>query len=133
MLCGRVILNHPTVEKEYPLQTEKWLKEQVSKGMIVGPVERDQIPWRNLTTHPLHSVVKDEQAGTRRMCVDASFVPVGTPPGFGSLNQGIPKGAYMGKPFKFNLPTIRDFVQDAIKIGLKSARGFKIDWSYAYR
>ena len=39
--------------------------------------------------------MKDEQAGTRRMCADASFVPAGTPPGFGSLNQGIPKQEFM--------------------------------------
>ena len=67
------------------------------------------------------------------MCVDASYVPIGTPAGFGSLNQGIPKGEYMGIPFKYNLPRVREFVEDAVKIGLDCVKGFKVDWSHAYR
>ena len=117
--------NHPTVEKEYPLQTQEWLKDQVERGMLVGPICRKEIPWRNLTTHPLHSVVKDEQ-----LCVDASFVQPGTPSG---LNQGIPKEEYKGATFRYNLPSIRDFVNDATEISLTDVMGFKIDWSHAYR
>ena len=133
LLSGRVTLNHPTVERQYPLQTQKWINDQVDKGMLIGPISRKEIPWRNLTTHPLHSVTKDEVTGSRRMCVDGSYVAPGTPNGFGSLNQGIPKGEYMGVPVKYNLPRVRDFVDDAIKIGLNKVKGFKVDWSHAYR
>ena len=99
----------------------------------MGPIHRRDIPWRNLSTNPLHSVIKDESTGQRRMCVDASYVLPGTPKGFGSLNEGIPKGEYMGAPFKYNLPRVRNFVEDAVRIGLDKVNGFKVDWSHAYR
>ena len=129
----QTVPNHPTVEREYPLATKEWLQEQIEHGMIVGPFPREKIPWRNISTIPLHSVVKDEQLGTRRFCADPSFVPRGIPEGWGSINQGIPKGQYLGNFFDYRLPKVRDFVKDAIDIGLEKVKGFKIDWSHAYR
>ena len=45
LLCGKVIQNHPSVEKEYPIQSKRWFEEQVEKGMLVGPIDRKKIPW----------------------------------------------------------------------------------------
>merc|ERR1712081_41527 len=59
-LCGKIVPNHPTVEREFPLESKKWFQDQVEKGMLIGPIKRSQIPWPNITTHPLHSVMKDE-------------------------------------------------------------------------
>ena len=132
-LSGKIVSNHPTVEQQYPLQTAKWIEDQVRKGMLVGPIRRKDIPWRNLSTNPLHSVLKDESTGARRMCVDASYILPSVPLGVGSLNQGIPKDEYMGAPFKYNLPRVRDFIGDAVRIGLDHVKGFKVDWSHAYR
>ena len=123
-LCGKVVPNHPNVENEYLLQTKDWFQDQDSKGMLVGPIKRERILWNNITTHPLYSVSKDEILGTRCMWVDASYVRPGTPSGVGSLNQEIPKGLYMGIHFQYNLPTVRDFVNDAIRIGLDKVKEF---------
>ena len=57
----------------------------------------------------------------------------GLPPGFGSLNQGIPKNFYLGKPYQYKLPRVRELVEDAMEIGLEDVMGFKIDWKFAFR
>ena len=64
-LHGFTVPNHPSVERDHPLATQKWLQEQIDKGMIVGPIAREDLPWEKVTTIPLHSVVKDEVLGTR--------------------------------------------------------------------
>ena len=40
LLAGKVISNHPSVERDYPLQTKTWLEDQVAKGMLVDPIDR---------------------------------------------------------------------------------------------
>ena len=55
------------------------------------------------------------------------FLPLAFPPGFGSLNQGIPKNFYLGKPYQYKLPRVRKLVEDALKIGLEDVMGFKMD------
>ena len=101
--------------------------------MLVGPCHREELPWRNLSTIPLQSVVKDSVEITRRVCADPTFVLPGLPEDFGSLNQGIPKSSYLRKPFKYELPRVRDFVQDAKQVGLNQVLGFKKDWKFAFR
>ena len=133
MLHGLTIPNHPSVQRDYPLATELWLTDQLEKGMLVGPLKRSELPWTSVSTIPLHSVAKDEKMGTRRFCADGSHVPRGVPFGRGSLNQGIMKGQYLGKPFDYNLPSISEIVSNAIEIGLDNVLGFKVDWSHAYR
>ena len=132
-LHGVTVPNHPTVEKEFPLATKEWREEQICRGMIVGPIKREELPWDEILTIPLHSVIKEESSGSRRFCADASFIPRGASPDTGSLNMGIPRGEYLGKPFHYNLPTINDFISDAALVGLDRVVGFKIDWSHAYR
>ena len=93
--------------------------------MIVGPISKEELPWDNFSTIPLHSVAKVEVAGTRRICAYATHSSKGLPVGIGSLNQGIKKGEYGGFPFQYNLPTFKDLVNDAVKIGLDKVQGFK--------
>ena len=108
-------------------------KTQTDLGMLVGPAARDQLPWANLTTVPLHTVDKDVKLGTRRrVCADPSYTPLGWPKGW-SLNAGIQKDFYVGQPFSYQLPRISEFINDAVKIGLKNVLGFKIDWKFAVR
>ena len=133
LLSGQTIKNHPTAEQQYPALIKDWYLDQISKGMLVGPYKREDLPWRNLSTFPLQTVVKDPVEMSRRVCADPTFCPPGLPPGIGSLNQGIPKHSYLGKPYKYNLPRIREFVEDAIEIGLDQVLGFKIDWKFAFR
>ena len=132
-LSCQTVRNHPTAEKQFPDLMTEWYMDQVSKGMLVGPCQREELPWRNLSTIPLQSVVKDPVEMTRRVCADPTFIVPGLPEGFGSLNQGIPKNSYLGKPFKYDLPRVRDFVHDAKQIGLQQVLGFKIDWKFAFR
>ena len=101
--------------------------------MLVGPCRREDLPWKHLSTIPLQSVVKDPIEMTRRVCADPTFVLPGLPKGFGSLNDGIPKNSYMGKPYKYQLPRFTDFVTDAVEVGLYQVLGFKIDWKFAFR
>ena len=74
-LSGMIISNHPTAEARYPLLFQEWTKTQVDLGMFVGPASREQLPWRNFTTVPLHTVDKDVKLGTRRICADPSYTP----------------------------------------------------------
>ena len=131
-LCGQTIPNHPTAEKKYPVLFKEWTKSQTDLGMLIGPLRRDQLPWPNLTTVPLHTVDKDVKLGTRRICADPSYTPPGWPAGW-SLNSGIQKDFYANQPFSYQLPRIADFVNDAKKIGLEKVLGFKIDWKFAFR
>ena len=133
LLSCQTIKNHPTAEQQFPLLIQEWYLDQVQKGMLVGPCTRDDLPWPNLSTVPLQSVVKDPVEMTRRVCADPTFSPSGLPPGFGSLNQGIPKNFYLGKPYQYKLPRVRELVDDAMKIGLEDVMGFKIDWKFAFR
>jgi hypothetical protein len=132
-LSCQTLKNHPTAERQYPLLFKDWYQDQVNKGMLVGPCSREDLPWKNLSTIPLQSVIKDPVEMTRRVCADPTFSPHGLPPGFGSLNQGIPKHYFMGEPYQYNLPRIRDFINDAILVGLDKVMGFKIDWKFAFR
>ena len=132
-LSCKTVRNHPTAEEQFPTLMKEWYLDQVDKGMLVGPCERKDLPWPNLSTIPLQSVVKDPIEMTRRVCADPTFVLPGLPKGFGSLNQGIPKNSYLGKPFKYELPRVRDFVSDAVEVGLHHVLGFKIDWKFAFR
>ena len=75
-LSGMTISNHPTAEARYPLLFQEWTKTQVDLGMLVGPASREQLPWRNLTTVPLHTVDKDIKLGTRRIFADPSYTPL---------------------------------------------------------
>ena len=132
-LSCQTVPNHPTAEKQFPILIKEWYLDQVDKGMLVGPCQREDLPWANLSTIPLQSVVKDPVEMTRRICADPTYSQPGLPKGFGSLNQGIPKNSYLGEPFKYELPRVRDFVKDAIDIGLHHVLGFKIDWKFAFR
>ena len=51
--------------------------------MLVGPCQREDLPWANLSTIPLQSVIKDPIKMSRRVCADPTHF------GFGSLNQGV--------------------------------------------
>ena len=117
-LSCQTVRNHPTAEKQFTALIKDWYLDQVEKGMLVGPCRREDLPWKNLSTIPLQSVVKDPIEMTRRVCADPTFVLPGLPKGFGSLNDGIPKNSYMGKPYKYQLPRVRDFVTDAVEVGL---------------
>ena len=132
-LSCQTVNNHPTAEKQFPELIKDWYLDQVEKGMLVGPSQREELPWANLSTIPLQSVIKDPIEMTRRVCADPTYVLPSLPKGFGSLNQGIPKNSYLGKPFKYELPRVRDFVEDAKQIGLSHVLGFKIDWKFAFR
>jgi hypothetical protein len=132
-LSCQTVKNHPTAEKQFPELIKDWYLDQVEKGMLVGPSQREELPWANLSTIPLQSVIKDPIEMTRRVCADPTYVLPSLPKGFGSLNQGIPKNSYLGKPFKYELPRVRDFVEDAKQIGLTHVLGFKIDWKFAFR
>ena len=103
LLSCQTIKNHPTAEQQFPLLIQEWYLDQVQKGMLVGPCTRDDHPWPNLSTVPLQSVVKDPVEMSRRVCADPTFSPTGLPPGFGSLNQGIPKNFNLGKPYQYKL------------------------------
>ena len=132
-LSCQTVRNHPTAEKQFPTLIKEWYLDQVQKGMLVGPCKREDLPWTNLSTVPLQSVVKDPVEMTRRVCADPTFSLPGLPKGFGSLNDGIPKNSYLGKPYKYQLPRVRDFVTDAVEIGLHHVLGFKIDWKFAFQ
>ena len=96
-LSGMTISNHPTAEAWYPLLFQEWTKTQVDLGMLVGPASREQLPWRNLTTIPLHTVDKDVKLGTRRICADPSYTPPGWPKAW-SLNAVSRKIIMPGNP-----------------------------------
>ena len=60
----------------------EWYLDQVVKGMLVGHCERKDLPWTNLSTIQLQSVVKDPIEMTRIVCADPTFVLPGLPEGF---------------------------------------------------
>ena len=94
-LSCQTVPNHPTAEKQFPALIKEWYLDQVDKGMLVGTCQREDLPWANLSTIPLQSVVKDPVEMTRRICADPTYSQPGLPEGFGSLNQGIPKNSYL--------------------------------------
>ena len=67
-LSCQTVKNHPTAEKQFPAQIKDWYLDQVERGMLVGPCQREDLLWANLTTSPLQSVVKDPIEMTRRVC-----------------------------------------------------------------
>ena len=73
-LSCQTVRNHPTAEKQFPALIKDWYLDQVEKGMLVGPCRREDLPWKNLSTIPLQSVVKDPIEMTRRVCADLTFV-----------------------------------------------------------
>lgn len=78
-----------------------------------------------VTTIPLMTVPKPPKG--RRVCADASFPP------YASLNSTISKTHYEGSPFQLHLPSVWDFINDAIEIGLEMVEASKTDWARGYR
>ena len=83
----------------FPEQVDKYIEKEIQKGATIGPFEC--IPFKTcpVAISPISTRPKRE-CKDRRVILDCSW-PIGA-----SLNDGIDKDVYLGKPFKLKYPTI---------------------------
>ena len=115
--------NHSSAT-QHPEHIRKYLKKESNLGAMLGPLARDDIPLDSHTSPMMTRPKKNSH--DRRVILDLSW-----PPG-GSVNDGIPKDAYLGEPFKLELPTAHDLMTLIVQHG-RGSYLYNADLSRAYR
>ena len=110
-------LRHPTV-------ISKFINKELEMEAMLGPFEGDPfIPWTKVS--PL--MTRDKPSGMgKRVIIDLSF-----PPGR-SVNDGVQKHAFQGRPFTYTLPSPLDLAEAILRAG-PGASLWKADLERAYR
>lgn len=86
-----------------------YIHTEIELGAILGPFEEPPFsPWFN--TSPLMTRPK-RASNVRRIIQDHSW-PIGA-----SVNAGVPRDVYLGRPYKLRLPSVDDLVSLIIKHG----------------
>ena len=111
---------------EHSDQVDKYLEKELSYQSVIGPIDLKNNPFTvPIVTSPLQSVAKRDSS-ERRIVVDLSF-----PPG-SSINDGIPREFYLGKPMSISYPSTDDLVSQVVKKG-QGCYLSKRDLKRAYR
>ena len=108
----------------HPAVISKFINKELEMEAMLGPFERDPfIPWTKVS--PL--MTRDKPSGTgKRVIIDLSF-----PPGR-SVNDGVQKHAFQGRPFTYTLPSPLDLAEAILRAG-PGASLWKADLERAYR
>ena len=115
--------NHPSA-LAYAPDIDAFLMKELDKGALLGPFDTPPFqPWTH--NSPLMTAEKKEST-KRRVIIDLSY-PHGS-----SVNDGVPKNFFQGKPATYVLPTVHDLAQLIIDRGPGSFI-WKTDLQRAYR
>lgn len=122
--CSR---NHPSAY-EFPSAIQSYIDTELGHNALAGPFVHK--PLDLLSISPLHTVPKDKKAvaNSRRVVLDLSFPPNQ------SVNDGIPRNAYLDEDLHLQYPTVDALIQLLVKYN--SVNGpwmLKRDLSRAYR
>lgn len=111
--------------RDFPYFIMKYLKKEMGYKAIIGPFKQNPFIFSSLALSPLNSVPKSTP-GERRVITDLSFPPEN------SVNDGICKDTYLGKPVVLKYPSVDDLVH-LIKQKGRDCLLFKRDLKRAYR
>lgn len=109
---------------QFPKAVHEYLEKEKKYQAILGPFVKTPFTLP-VITNPLHSVLKKD-GNERRIILDLSY-PEGK-----SVNDGIPKDHYLGKPINLNYPTVEHLVE-LVKEKGRGCMLFKRDLKRAYR
>ena len=115
--------NHASA-RAFKSDIDQYIHTEIAHHTLAGPfTDPPFTPW--FQTSPL--MTRPKKTGTsRRVILDLSF-PTGQ-----SVNDGIPRDIYLGKPYKLRLPTVDDLVSAILQHGPECFI-YSIDLARAYR
>ena len=115
--------NHPSAYL-YAAHVDRYVEKELVEGAMMGPFSNNPLNVP-LIISPLQTVEK-RGSSNRRVVVDLSY-PSGT-----SVNDGIPKGQFLGEEYVLEYPSI-DALVDLIKEKGQGCLLYKVDLRRAYR
>ena len=121
---SRVSQNHKGAV-EFPQQIRNYLQQEIEAKTLIGPFDHNPF-GEDARFSPLNSTPKKDSAQCR-IIMDLSW-----PLEQGSVNSGINKSFYRGKPVKCKLPTIQNLIEIVRKKG-KFCLIFKKDLKSMYK
>ena len=99
------------------------LAEMISDGIMVGPLDEEEIPWKDITISPI--MVRLKPTGKARIIVNLSHPE--TEVGPTGINSGIDTDNFPAK-----MSSTAKFVESLFKVG-RNALICKSDWNQAYK
>ena len=99
------------------------LAEMISDGIMVGPLDEEEVPWRDITISPI--MVRLKPTGKARIIINLSHPE--TESGPTGINSGIDTDNFPAK-----MSSTAKFVESLFKVG-KNALICKSDWNQAYK
>ena len=99
------------------------LAEIISDGIMVGPLDEEEIPWKDITISPI--MVRLKPTGKARIIVNLSHPE--TEVGPTGINSGIDTDNFPAK-----MSSTAKFVESLFKVG-RNALICKSDWNQAYK
>ena len=99
------------------------LAKMIADGIMVGPLDEEEIPWKDITVSPV--MVKLKPNGTARIIMNLSHPDVEIGPT--GINSGI-----VVKDFPATMSSTAKFVESLFKVG-RNALICKSDWNQAYK
>ena len=94
---------------DHTIHIEKYIRKELECGALYGPFNELPFgPWTQVS--PIMTRPK-RNSEARRIIVDLSF------PGAQSVNAGIRKAQYQGKPYTYTLPGILDLAEEISRLG----------------
>ena len=108
---------------DYPAEVDKYIAKVVKAGAALGPFTENPLT-SNLVLSPLQTAPKDTDS--RRLIIDLSY------PKQSSVNAGIPRDTYLGRPHGLSYPSVDNLVDIIIDKG-PGCLLFKVDLANAYK
>ena len=99
------------------------LAEMIKDGIMVGPLDEEEIPWKDISVSPI--MVRLKPTGKARIIINLSHPK--TEVGPSGINSGIDI-----KNFPAKMSSTRRFVESLFKVG-RNALICKSDWNQAYK
>ena len=99
------------------------LAEMIKDGIMVGPLDEEEIPWENISVSPI--MVRLKPTGKARIIINLSHP--NTEVGPSGINSGIDT-----KKFPAKMSSTARFVESLFKVG-RNALICKSDWNQAYK
>ena len=115
---------------QYPEQVQAHILKELKLGTLMGPFATTPFPIKFTRISPLSTRPKRNSL-KRRLIMDLSW-----PIGGNSVNAGIPKDIYLGRPAKLHYPTVDDLCKRAHDLKKRSKEplfGWKKDMERAFK
>ena len=110
--------------QDHAVHIKKYVDKELECGALYGPFDEPPFrPWTQFS--PLMTRPK-RNSEARRVIVDLSF------PGAQSVNAGIRRAQYQGKPYTYTLPGIMDLADEVARLG-RGCYVWCADLARAYR